>query len=89
MTPRPVVDESVDAMRIRIYSNGKFYLIECPGGTRIVRCARHSVPDLPDSHDSLVVPFKGQEIAIPAVENDSTIAHCDYCGCDFGLNRQP
>ena len=121
-------------MRIRVYSKGKFYLIECPDGTTVVRCAVHSVPARADSHDLLVVPFRGQAIAIPAdppellpllaesgrcglslvgepvpnvnlagavcpncneddvswlsVEDDSKIAHCDYCGCDFGLDNQ-
>jgi Zn ribbon nucleic-acid-binding protein len=23
-----------------------------------------------------------------SVEDDSNIAHCDYCGCDFGLDNQ-
>ena len=53
-------------MRIRHYSKGKFYLIECPDGTRVVRCAAQSAPDTADSHDLLVVPFRGQELTIPA-----------------------
>ena len=36
-------------MRIRVYSNGKFYLIECPAGTRVVRA---------NLHDLLVVPSR-------------------------------
>jgi hypothetical protein len=92
-----------------------------------------AVPDRADSHDILVVPFRGQEIAIPtdppellpllaesgrcglslvgepvpdvnlagvicpdcneddvswlSVEDGSQIAHCDYCGSDFGLDN--
>src|SRR3954470_15593343 len=47
-------------MRIRCHAQGKFYTIGCPEGTRVVR---HSevVP-----HDVLLVPFKGQELRIPA-----------------------
>jgi hypothetical protein len=44
-------------MRVRVYSGGKFYLIQCPDGTRVVR---------DDVQDILVVPFDGQEIAIPS-----------------------
>jgi hypothetical protein len=53
-------------MRIRHYSNGKFYLIRCLDGTRVVRSSAHSVSDSADSHDTVVVPFRGQEITIPA-----------------------
>jgi hypothetical protein len=123
----------MQVMRIRHYSKGKFYLIECPDGSRVVRAVR-SVPAQADFHDRLIVPFEGREIAIPAdppellpllaeaghwglalvgepvpdmnladavcpncneddvswlsVDNGSNIAHCDYCGCDFGLENQ-
>jgi hypothetical protein len=52
-------------MRIRHYSKGKIYRIECPDGTRVVRCAT-PVFDSADTHDHLVVPFRGQELTIPA-----------------------
>ena len=57
---------SEDDIRIRHYSKGKFYLIECPDGTKVVRCALQSASDSTDSHDHLVVPFRGQELVIPA-----------------------
>jgi hypothetical protein len=44
-------------MRVRVYSEGKFYLIKCPVGTRVVRHAA-------EPYDILMVPFEGQEIAI-------------------------
>ena len=53
-------------MRIRYYSKGKFYLIQCPAGTRVVRSSAESVSDAADSHDHLVVPSRGQDIAIPS-----------------------
>jgi predicted RNA-binding Zn-ribbon protein involved in translation (DUF1610 family) len=53
-------------MQIRLYSKGKFYLIECPDDTTVVRCLAPSVRDGADSHDLVVVPFRGQAIAIPA-----------------------
>ncbi len=121
-------------MRIRVYSKGKFYLIECPHGTRVVRCAVDSLPDREVAHDLLLVTHGGEQIAIPtdpcellpllaesgrcglsligepvpdvslagavcpkcneddaswlSVEDGSTVAHCDYCGCEFGLDNQ-
>jgi hypothetical protein len=118
-------------MRIRHYSKGKFYLIQCPHGTRVVRCSAQTVPDGAESRDRLLVPFDGREIPIPAdppellplladagrfglsvvgepvpdenlagavgptckqedvswlsVEDGSSVARCDNCGCDFGL----
>ena len=53
-------------MRIRVYSRGKFYLIECPDGTRVVRCAVHALSAESDSHDHQIVPFRGQELTILA-----------------------
>ena len=118
-------------MQIRHYSKGKFYLIECPDGTKVVRCSLQSASDSTDSHERVIVPFRGQELTIPAdppellpllahagqyglslvgepvpdvslagaacpncneddvsclsVEDNSTVAHCDNCGCEFGL----
>ena len=119
-------------MQVRVHSKGKFYLIRCPDGTRVVRDVQ-PVSAAADSHDRLIVPFEGREIAIPAdppellpllaesgrfgislvgepmpdvnlvgavcpncneddvswlsVDDESTIAHCDYCGSDFGLDN--
>ncbi len=53
-------------MGFRVHSNGRFYLIECPAGTTIVRREAKSVPDSAESHDLLVVPFQGLELAIPS-----------------------
>jgi hypothetical protein len=50
-----------DAMRVRVYSAGKFYLIECSERTRV---DRHAVGSS-EPNDLLVVQFEGQEIAIP------------------------
>jgi hypothetical protein len=45
-------------MRVRRHAQGKFYTIECPEGTRIVRAAGR-----PESgsvhHDHLIVPLGG------------------------------
>ena len=45
-------------MRVRHYAQGKFYTIECPQGTEVVRRS--------DSTDHLLVPLNGQAIRIPA-----------------------
>jgi hypothetical protein len=55
-----------DAVRVKHYSQGIFYTIECPEGTRVIRCS-----DRPDDgeailHDQLVVPLNGTDFLIPA-----------------------
>ena len=64
-------------MRIKHFSKGKFYLIECPPGSRVVRCWGH-----PDGHDLLVVPFGDREIRIPAdpAELLPLLAESGRCG---------
>jgi hypothetical protein len=49
-------------MRVRHHAHGKFYLIECPQGTRGVRRCDGE----PAVHDLLVVPLNGAVIRIPA-----------------------
>ena len=52
-------------MRVRCHAQGKFYTIECPEGTRIVRRSDH--PEEESSfHDHLIVRLNGKEICIPA-----------------------
>ena len=53
-------------MRVRHYAQGKFYLIECPEGTRLVRRSDQSADDESVPHDHLIVPLNGEEIRIPA-----------------------
>ena len=61
-------------MRIRHYSLGKFYLIECPEGSRVVRDA--------SSPERLAVPFDGRGIMIPAepCELLPMLAEAGRCG---------
>jgi hypothetical protein len=70
-------------MQIRHYSKGKFYLIDCPDGTRIVRFSALSVPDSADSHDRLLVTFEGQEIAIPADPPELLLLLAESGRCGF------
>ena len=53
-------------MPIRVHSKGKFYLIECPKGTRVERCSARTAFDSADAPDRLLVPFDGREIPITA-----------------------
>ncbi len=50
-------------MRVKHHAQGKFYVIECPEGTRLVRRSEdtHATPC-----DHLVVPLNGKEVRIPA-----------------------
>src|SRR4051794_10535310 len=52
-------------MLIKCHAQGKFYTIECPEGTRLVRGADRPNGDIP-CHDHLVVPLNGKEVRIPA-----------------------
>jgi hypothetical protein len=69
-------------VRIKHFSKGKSYVIQCPHGTRVVR--RSSLPALfgSDGHDLLVVPFEGREIRIPADPADllPLLAKSAQCG---------
>src|ERR687890_617234 len=53
-------------MRVRHHAQGKFYTIECPEGTRVVRRSASSEDGQAVPHDHLVVPLNGKEIRIPA-----------------------
>jgi hypothetical protein len=64
--PAPVSPGNANAMRIRVYSKGKFFLIHCPDNSTVVRCLAPFVPDGADSYDLLLIPYRGREIAIPA-----------------------
>jgi hypothetical protein len=52
-------------MRIKCHAQGKFYTIECPEGTRLVRAADRPGGDVPFL-DHLVVSLNGKMIRIPA-----------------------
>jgi hypothetical protein len=73
-------------MRIKHFSKGKFYLIECPPGSRVIRCSGHS-----DGHDVLVVPFEGREIRIPAdpAELLPLLAESGRCGLSLVGDPEP
>src|SRR5689334_692046 len=53
-------------MRVKLYAQGKFYTIQCPEGTRVVRRPERTPDDESVSHDLLVIPLNGKEIRIPA-----------------------
>ena len=53
-------------MRIKCHAQGKFYTIECPEGTRLVRRSEQPADGGAVLHDHLVVPLDGKEIRIPA-----------------------
>jgi hypothetical protein len=71
-----------ETMRVRTYSKGKFYLIECPDGTRVVQLAVQSNRNATECEDLLVVPFEGEEIAITSepCELLPLLAEAGRCG---------
>ena len=52
-------------MRVRCHAQGKFYTIECPEGTRLVRARIVPTASVAE-HDHLIVPLNGKTIRIPA-----------------------
>jgi Zn ribbon nucleic-acid-binding protein len=72
-------------MQVRVYSAGKFYLIECPEGTRVVRHAGESS----EPNDLLVVPFEGQEIAIPGDPSELLPLLAESGRCGLSLVGEP
>jgi len=58
-----IVHGDEDAMRVKHHAQGKFYVIECPEGTRLVR--RTSGGEAVKC-DQLVVPLNGEKVRIPA-----------------------
>jgi uncharacterized metal-binding protein (TIGR02443 family) len=73
-------------VRIKHFSKGKFYVIECPRGSRVLRCWGH-----PDGHDLLVVPFEGREIRIPADPSEllPLLAESGRCGLSLIGDPEP
>ena len=53
-------------MRVKHYAQGKFYVIQCPEGTRVVHRSDLSADGEAVPHDHLVVPLNGTEVRIPA-----------------------
>ena len=78
-------------MLIKHFSKGKFYLIGCPPGTRVIRCLEQSAPVDRDGHDLLVVPFEGQEIRIPSDPSEllPLLAESGRCGLSLISGPEP
>jgi len=53
-------------MRVRHHAQGKFYVIECPEGTRLVRRDEQPAGGEMVLHDFLLVPLNGKQVRIPA-----------------------
>ena len=78
-------------MRIRHFSKGKFYVIQCPPGTRVVRCSEDPALVGSEGHDLLIVPFEGQEIRIPADPSELVplLAESGRCGLSLIGDPEP
>jgi Zn ribbon nucleic-acid-binding protein len=53
-------------MRVKHYANGKFYTIDCPEGTRVVRRSEQPADGGAVLHDHLLVPLNAKHVRIPA-----------------------
>ncbi len=52
-------------MRVKHHAQGKFYVIQCPEGTRVVRRSDLAANGEAVLHDHLVVPLNGKQVRIP------------------------
>jgi hypothetical protein len=76
-------------MRIKHFSKGKFYLIQCPPGTMVVRCLSQPALVRPDGHNLLMVPFDGQEICIPTDPPELLPLLAESGRCGLSLIGEP
>ena len=67
-------------MTIRGYAKGKFYLIKCPDGSRVVRAGLHNL---------LVVPFEGEPIPIPSDPPELLPLLAESGRCGLSLVGEP
>jgi Zn ribbon nucleic-acid-binding protein len=78
-------------MLVRHYSQGKWYRIACPEGSRIERRSVQAGGGGAYTQDRLIVPWAGEEIAIPAepVELLPMLAESGRCGLSLVGDPQP
>jgi hypothetical protein len=76
-------------MRIKHFSKGKFYLIGCPPGTRVIRYWGPAALVDRGEHDLLVVPFEDREIRIPADPSELLPLLADSGRCGLSLISGP
>ena len=76
-------------MRVRAYLKGRFYLIECPEGSGVVRCEFQSDRDAAEPYDLLVVPFEGQKIVIPSDPPELLPLLAESGRCGLSLVGEP
>jgi hypothetical protein len=76
-------------MRIRRFSQGKRYSIECPEGSRVERGSDRAVPGGAPLTDRLIVAWGGQEIPIPADSEELLPLLAEAGRCDLALRGEP
>jgi uncharacterized metal-binding protein (TIGR02443 family) len=76
-------------VRIKHFSKGKYYVIQCPQGTSVVRCSAQPALVEPHGHDLLVVPFEGREIRIPADPSELLPLLSESGRCGLSLIGDP
>ncbi|WZP00389.1 hypothetical protein EP7_002030 [Isosphaeraceae bacterium EP7] len=64
-------------MRIKHYSEGRFYVIDCPPGSRVVREA--------SSYDLLIVPFGEKDVPISSEPEELLPLLADAGRCGLSL----
>jgi Zn ribbon nucleic-acid-binding protein len=76
-------------MRIRHFSQGKWYEIECPEGSRVERASGRPAPGGAPGADRLIVAWDGQEIPIPADPEELLPLLAESGRCGLALCGEP
>ncbi len=76
-------------MLVKHHARGKFYLIACPEGSRVVRRSDQVACDGGPLPDLIVVPFEGGEVAIPADSPELLPLLAESGRCGLALVGEP
>ena len=76
-------------MRIRHFSKGKWYEIECPEGSRVERGSDRTAPGGVSLKDRLIVAWDGQEIPVPAHPEELLPLLAEAGRCGLALCGEP
>jgi Zn ribbon nucleic-acid-binding protein len=76
-------------MLVRHYSQGKWYRIVCPEGSRVERQSDQAGPGGGQPQDRLIVPWVGEEIVIPAEPAELLPLLAESGRCGLSLRGKP
>ena len=76
-------------MRVKHHAQGKFYVIQCPEGTRVVCRSDSPIGGDAVPHDHLVVPLNGKQVRIPVDPPELLPLLAESGRCGLSLIGEP